>query len=87
MSEPPGERIWQASSWPGFRYDRDALAAVISQARLAQGGLLGRAFTDPTVQREEHGTLAPGVVVGVLILLGESADGAVQRRTVLRAGE
>ena len=35
MSSSRPDWIWQAPAWPEFRYDRDAVSAVASQARLA----------------------------------------------------
>jgi Fic family protein len=43
LHEERGEWTGPSPSNPGFRYDRECLASALSQARLEQGGLLGRA--------------------------------------------
>ena len=35
--------VWQRSSWPAWKYDRQALAGSLAQARLSQGVVLGKA--------------------------------------------
>src|SRR6266566_3441822 len=77
--------IWQAPAWPEFRYDRDAVSAVASQARLEQGVLLGKAGALgaqelPLTQRDVWAEEA----VSTAAIEGESLDLAAVRSSVAR---
>ena len=77
--------IWQAPAWPEFRYDRDAVSAVASQARLEQGVLLGKAAALgaqelPLTQRDVWAEEA----VSTAAIEGESLDLAAVRSSVAR---
>jgi Fic family protein len=77
--------IWQAPAWPQFRYDRDTLSAALSQARLQQGVLLGKAAALeaqelPLTQRD----VWAGEAMATAAIEGESLDLAAVRSSVAR---
>jgi Fic family protein len=77
--------IWQSPAWPEFRYDRDAVSAALSQARLEQGVLLGKAAALeaqelPLTQRDVWAQEA----VATAAIEGESLDLAAVRSSVAR---
>jgi Fic family protein len=77
--------IWQAPAWPQFRYDRDTLSAALSQARLQQGVLLGKAAALeaqelPLTQRDVWAEEA----MATAAIEGESLDLAAVRSSVAR---
>src|ERR1700726_1965126 len=77
--------IWQAPAWPQFGYDRDTLSAALSQARLQQGVLLGKAAALeaqelPLTQRDVWAEEA----MATAAIEGESLDLAAVRSSVAR---
>ena len=85
MSSSRPSWIWQAPVWPEFRYERDTVSAALSQARLEQGALLGKAAAIeaqelPLTQRDVWAEEA----VATAAIEGEWLDLAAVRSSVAR---
>ena len=77
--------LWQAAGWPGFVHDAALVSRALSEARMAQGRLIGTtdALGVPGRLPTEHGVWADEAVATAAIE-GEALDPAAVRSSVGR---
>jgi len=85
MRNTPPTYIWQAPTWPTWRYDLPLLADLLTQVSHAQGALLGR-LTDVGLALQSEASLAVLTedVVQTSAIEGEALNVASVRSSVAR---
>ena len=79
--------VWQRSTWPAWKYDSQALAGTLAQARLQQGLVLGKAQA-VGMQGEAFALVVNGIwvqeVIATAAIEGQKLDFDQVRSSVMR---